>query len=87
MVQMGHNEPLLPVSECPAGKVIYGAVVTCKGCGKQVLITDKGLRQQHRWWEQIGWGRVSATARGQRLDGYLYCPECYPAAHQESVGV
>jgi hypothetical protein len=73
------RRPWFPISEAPKGKCVSGTLITCTGCGKQVFVRSREWFQQHRWWEQIGWGKVDHQQR-HHLKGDLYCAECYPTA-------
>lgn len=74
----------MPVSELPRGRII-GNVLTCMGCGYQIMLMHNNDRQLHRWWERLGWGKIGRGTRGKHGKGDLYCPECYPEAHRNAA--
>ncbi len=83
---MDYNEHYFPVGEARPGRVTHGSLLTCKGCGLQVMLTGKHIRQVHRWWERLGWGKIAVHSRGKAGKGDLYCPACHPTAHAAAVG-
>ena len=82
--QVVNDDDWYPVHEAPKGKMISGALVTCANCGTQIFIRRNRMREIHRWWEKIGWGKIGTKNRS--LKGLLYCSGCHPQAHRDMVG-
>lgn len=77
---------VIALEDAPLGRCIPGSLITCKDCGEQRFLTSGFDRGAHRWWEDIGWGKINPHMRGKNGKGDLYCGNCFPAAHKEAVG-
>lgn len=81
-----YDRKYYPARQAPPGKVLDATIITCRRCGLQVILMDRADRQDHRWWDDLGWGKIAGSGHGRTGKGDLYCPDCYPLAHAQAVG-